>query len=197
MDRSTGPVAVASPSQTEFIQAAEPTEQTRTAREVPSIIAPGPWIAFSALGLGLAFDMLNAFRVIGYIPGLTRKVIALALIALGAWYILRANVIFRREQTPFQPWRPTRIIAAQDIYAHTRNPMYQGFLILVLGLGVLLRSDWTVLFLMPATMLIHYGVVMREENYLDRRFGEAYRTYKAAVPRYGWPFSFGHTRSKP
>ncbi len=190
MDRSTGTVAVASPSQTEFIQTVEQTAQGRIAREVPSIIAPGPWIAFSALGLGLAFDMLNAFRVIGYIPGLTRKLIALALIALGGWFIIRANLIFRREQTPFQPWRPTRIIAAQDIYAHTRNPMYQGFFILVLGLGVLLRSDWTVLFLMPAGMLIHYGVVMREEDYLDRRFGEAYRAYKAAVPRYGWPFGF-------
>ena len=198
MDRSTGTAAVASPSQTEFIQEdIKSTAQVRATAEVPPIIAPGPWIAFTALGLGLAFDMLNAFRVIGYIPGLARKVIALALIALGGWFILRANVIFRRAETPFQPWRPTRIIAAQDIYAHTRNPMYQGFLILVLGLGVLLRSDWTVLFLMPAAMLIHYGVVMREENYLDRRFGESYRAYKAAVPRYGWPFGFGQLPSKP
>ena len=198
MDRSTGTAAVASPSQTEFIQQdIKSSAQERAAAEVPPIIAPGPWIAFTALGLGLAFDMLNAFRVIGYIPGLARKVIALALIALGGWFILRANVIFRRAETPFQPWRPTRIIAAQDICAHTRNPMYQGFLILVLGLGVLLRSDWTVLFLMPAAMLIHYGVVMREENYLDRRFGESYRAYKAAVPRYGWPFGFGQLPSKP
>ena len=197
MDRSTGTAAVASPSQTEFVHDnVKSTAQKRAASEVPSIIAPGPWIAFSALGLGLVFDMLNAFRVIGYIPGLARKTIALALIALGGWFILRSNIIFRRAETPFQPWRPARVIAAQGIYAHTRNPMYQGFLILVLGLGVLLRSDWTVLFLMPAAMLIHYGVVMREEDYLDRRFGEAYRAYKAAVPRYGWPFGFGQARSQ-
>jgi protein-S-isoprenylcysteine O-methyltransferase Ste14 len=36
-------------------------------------------------------------------------------------------------------------------------------------------------------MLIHYGVVMREERYLERRFGETYRAYLAEVPRYGWP----------
>jgi protein-S-isoprenylcysteine O-methyltransferase Ste14 len=44
------------------------------------------------------------------------------------------------------------------------------------------------LMLMPAAMLMHYGVVLREESYLERRFGEAYRQYLAAVPRYGWPF---------
>jgi protein-S-isoprenylcysteine O-methyltransferase Ste14 len=64
----------------------------------------------------------------------------------------------------------------------------------VLGLAVLLRSDWAILFLMPATMVIHYGVVMREETYLERRFGNAYRDYKAAVPRYGWPFKWLHPK---
>jgi protein-S-isoprenylcysteine O-methyltransferase Ste14 len=157
--------------------------------DTPAIIAPGPWIAFGALALGLAFDASHMFRVVAHVPWAIRISAALLLIAIGCWCILRANVVFHRMETPFQPWRPTRIIAARDIYARTRNPMYQGFLILVLGLAVLLRSDWTVLFLMPAATLIHFGVVLREENYLERRFGDSYRQYKAAVPRYGWPFA--------
>src|SRR3569833_355493 len=43
--------------------------------------------------------------------------------------------------------------------------------------------------LMPAAMVMHYGVVLREENYLERRFGEVYRQYMAAVTRYGWRFA--------
>jgi protein-S-isoprenylcysteine O-methyltransferase Ste14 len=169
---------------------AESAAEPRRARDdVPSIIAPGPWIAFGALGLGLAFDALQAIRVLAYTPRWIRICVALLLIALALWHIVRANVVFRREGTPFQPWRPTRVIAAQDIYAHTRNPMYQGFLVLILGFAVLLRSDGTVLMLLPAAMLVHYGVVLREERYLDRRFGETYRRYMAAVPRYGWPFA--------
>jgi protein-S-isoprenylcysteine O-methyltransferase Ste14 len=166
-------------------------EPQRTRAEVPAIIAPGPWIAFTALGLGFAFDALHMVRVLAHVPATIRNAAALILIPLGLWYIYRANIIFHRAGTPFQPWRPTRTIAAQDIYAHTRNPMYQGFLILVLGIAVLLRCDGGVLMLLPAAMLVHYGVVMREEDYLDRRFGEGYRRYKAAVPRYGWPFGFG------
>jgi protein-S-isoprenylcysteine O-methyltransferase Ste14 len=45
--------------------------------------------------------------------------------------------------------------------------------------------------LMPAAMVMHYGVVLREESYLERRFGETYRQYLAAVPRYGWRFVQG------
>ena len=198
MDLPTGTAAVASPGDARLVQETAPDKAGgRTKKEVPSIIAPGPWIAFSTLAFGIGFDSLHVFKVLGHVPAWIRNTTALLLIALGAWYILRANVIFRREQTPFQPWRPTRTIAAQDIYGYTRNPMYQGFLIVVLGLAVLFRSDWTVLFLMPAAMLIHYGVVLREEGYLDRRFGESYRAYMAAVPRYGWPFALTQPRSKP
>jgi protein-S-isoprenylcysteine O-methyltransferase Ste14 len=164
-------------------------EQPRLARdEVPSLVAPGPWIACAALAFGLAFDALHAFRVLIQVPTWIRSVAALLLIALGCWHIFRAVAAFRRSGTPFQPWRPTRIIAAQDIYARTRNPTVQGFLVGVLGVAVLLGSDGSVLMLMPAAMLMHYGVVLREESYLERRFGDAYRQYTAAVPRYGWPF---------
>lgn len=186
MEISTGIASVASSAQPQPVQEQRAPENLQA--EVPSIIAPGPWIAFGTLPFGFAFDSMYRFGALAQVPAWCRNSAAVALFLLGGWYVFRANVILRRAETPFQPWRPTRAIAAQDIYARTRNPMYQGFLLLVLGIAVLFRSDWTVLLLMPATMLIHYGVVLREESYLERRFGESYRSYMAAVPRYGWPF---------
>jgi protein-S-isoprenylcysteine O-methyltransferase Ste14 len=65
--------------------------------------------------------------------------------------------------------------------------MYVGLGSLVAGIGVGFASDWTLVLLVPAALVIHYGVVLREEAYLVRKFGETYRRYKDAVPRYGWP----------
>jgi protein-S-isoprenylcysteine O-methyltransferase Ste14 len=136
--------------------------------------------------------------VINHIPSTIRDITALLLISWGLWYNLRANLIFWRTNTPFLPWQPTRAVAAKDIYARTRNPMYQGFVIIVLGIAVLFRIDGAVLMLIPATLLLHYGVVSREERYLDSKFGESYRQYMSTVPRYGWAFpGLVNARSKP
>jgi protein-S-isoprenylcysteine O-methyltransferase Ste14 len=168
-------------------EAATVSPVAHTADDTPGIVAPGPWIAFGALGLGFGFEQLHKFYLISQIPSTLRDVIALVLIPYGGWLIWRANVVFRRAGTAFQPWLPTSTVAAVGVYSRTRNPMYQGFILLVLGLAVLFRLDSSVLLLMPAGALIHYGVVMREERYLERRFGDTYRGYMADVPRYGWP----------
>jgi protein-S-isoprenylcysteine O-methyltransferase Ste14 len=184
---------------TEAVAGAELTAQSDIVDgDIPGIIAPGPLIAFGALLLGLAFDRLNLPRVINQVPSAIRDVVALLLISWGLWYNLRANLIFWRTNTPFLPWRPTREVAAKDIYARTRNPMYQGFFIIVLGIAVLFRIDGAVLMLIPAGLLLHCGVVSREERYLTRKFGESYRQYMSAVPRYGWAFpGLVNARSKP
>jgi protein-S-isoprenylcysteine O-methyltransferase Ste14 len=59
---------------------------------------------------------------------------------------------------------------------------------MLIGLAIIFGSDWTFVTAIPAALVIHNGVVLREERYLDRKFGEDYRRYVASVPRYGWPF---------
>jgi len=76
--------------------------------------------------------------------------------------------------------------------------MYQGFFLIVLALAVVFRIDGAVLMLIPAGVLLHYGVVLREERYLVRKFGDSYRRYMTAVPRYGLAFpGLVKARSKP
>jgi hypothetical protein len=80
------------------------------------------------------------------------------------------------------------VLATSGIYATTRNPLNQGFLILVLGLALFVRSDWTALLLIPTMAILHAGV-RHEERMLGEMFGETYRAYAARVPRYGLPFA--------
>jgi protein-S-isoprenylcysteine O-methyltransferase Ste14 len=65
--------------------------------------------------------------------------------------------------------------------------MYIGTWIMAVGLAVAFASDWGLLLLIPAALVLHFGVVLREERYLAARFGDDYRGYVERVPRYGWP----------
>jgi len=59
--------------------------------------------------------------------------------------------------------------------------------LMVMGLAIALASDWMLVALIPAALVVHYGAILREERYLEQKFGEPYRQFMASVPRYGWP----------
>jgi protein-S-isoprenylcysteine O-methyltransferase Ste14 len=65
-----------------------------------------------------------------------------------------------------------------------RNPIYLGMFLLYGGIGVAAQGPWILILTLPLAITIRYGVVAREEVYLERRFGEAYRDYKAGVRRW-------------
>ncbi len=68
-------------------------------------------------------------------------------------------------------------------YAIIRNPMYLGWALLHFGAGSAVGSGWMVTTIPAAEAWIH-GEVVREERALGERFGEEFRAYRAAVPRY-------------
>jgi len=52
------------------------------------------------------------------------------------------------------------------------------------GIGIAARSPWVLILALPLVIILRYGVVAREETYLERRFGDAYRAYRARVRRW-------------
>ena len=75
-------------------------------------------------------------------------------------------------------------LATSGPYAFTRNPLYLGTTLVYLGLGVAAGSLWAIGLVVPLMWVINVGVVAREERYLERKFGDAYRAYKARVRRW-------------
>jgi protein-S-isoprenylcysteine O-methyltransferase Ste14 len=153
------------------------------------VIAPPPLIALVTLVLGLILDRLFPIGAAGaMLRGMPRYLIAGMLLVLGGIVAMRAIRLFQGAGTAVEPWKPTTALVTDGIFAKTRNPMYEALLFFVLGLAVGLASDWTTLLLVPAALVMHFGVVLREERYLEATFGDAYRRYQTKVPRYGWPF---------
>ena len=80
--------------------------------------------------------------------------------------------------------RPTGAIVATGPYAFTRNPMYLSMAVLCAGIGLIFNTFWP-LILVPAPLLvIQYGVIHREERYLERKFGGEYARYRAKTRRW-------------
>ena len=77
-----------------------------------------------------------------------------------------------------------RALVTTGIHGWSRNPIYVGMLLIYAGIGVAARSPWILILVLPLFVILRYGVVAREEAYLERRFGDSYRDYKARVRRW-------------
>ncbi|MBI4274581.1 MAG: isoprenylcysteine carboxylmethyltransferase family protein [Rhizobiales bacterium] len=157
-------------------------------RDTPGVIAPPPLIALAVLVFGLLFDwLLPAYVLATFIAFWTRIAIGVALMAAGLTLAFVARTRFVRAGTNVEPWKPSLNLVTGGIFGWLRNPMYVGLTILLAGLAIALASDWMLVLLVAAALTMHFGVVLREERYLEKKFGETYRAYKNKVPRYGWP----------
>jgi protein-S-isoprenylcysteine O-methyltransferase Ste14 len=111
--------------------------------------------------------------------GLGATVFALGL-ALFAWAI--ATVTRAGSNVPTN--LPTTTIVDTGPYRLTRNPIYLSMVLGLVGLAIALDSLWLLLALAAFALVIRYGVVAREEAYLERKFGDTYRRYRARVRRW-------------
>jgi protein-S-isoprenylcysteine O-methyltransferase Ste14 len=79
---------------------------------------------------------------------------------------------------------PTTTIVESGPYRFTRNPIYLGMFMGLVGLAIALDNLWLLMMLVPFALVIHYGVVAREEAYLEHKFGDIYRSYRSRVRRW-------------
>lgn len=154
----------------------------------PGIIAPPPLLLLAALIAGFALDYAAPLGLLAQMPAAARWIVGGLLILLALAVNLQGFFRFQRSGTPVIPYKSATKLVTDGIYAHVRNPMYVGMIALPLGLGVALAGDWLVICALILWIVLHFGVVRREERYLEAVFGEEYRAYKARVPPYGWRF---------
>jgi protein-S-isoprenylcysteine O-methyltransferase Ste14 len=149
----------------------DPARQQATDTGTAGVIARPPLLFLGALLIGFVLDRLlrlplpvPAIDLAHWIIGGSLILIGLALAAAGIRNFLRAG-------TPVPTNEPSRALVTTGVHGWTRNPIYLGMFLLYGGIGVAARS-------------LRYGVVAREEAYLERRFGDAYRDYKTRVRRW-------------
>jgi protein-S-isoprenylcysteine O-methyltransferase Ste14 len=158
------------------------------APDIPGVIAPPPLIVLAAVLLGVAADWLWPMNGLASVLNWPVRIgLGAALFVGGGVLVVVGEQAFKRVGTNVPPWRPALALANTGIYAYLRNPMYVGAMLILAGIAAALASDWLAILLVPTALVLHFGVIRREERYLEIKFGEDYRRYKASVPRYGWP----------
>jgi protein-S-isoprenylcysteine O-methyltransferase Ste14 len=162
----------------------DPTDQHVNDSGTAGVIARPPALFLVALLLGLALDHLLPVSVAGLEADLVHRLSAGSLILVGLALAAAGIRDFTSARTPVPTYKPTRVLVTTGIHGWTRNPIYLGMFLLYGGIGLAARSPWTLLLTLPLAITIRYGVVAREEVYLEGRFGDAYRQYKARVHRW-------------
>lgn len=144
-------------------------------------LARPPLVYLVSIALGAALQFIKPLPFVPAdlaIPaGAALVVIAVALFA---WSVLT----FKKAGTPVPGNQPTTTIVGTGPYRFSRNPIYVAFSLLQLGIAVGMNSAWLLVTLAAAVALMHFVVIRREEDYLERKFGAQYPDYKRAVRRW-------------
>jgi protein-S-isoprenylcysteine O-methyltransferase Ste14 len=107
-----------------------------------------------------------------------------AIFAIGFALAIWAIITIRKAGTRLEINKPTTTIVANGPYRFTRNPIYIGMFLGQIGLAIGFDSLWILATLVPFYLVIRYGVIAREEAYLERKFGNVYLDYKSRVRRW-------------
>jgi protein-S-isoprenylcysteine O-methyltransferase Ste14 len=157
-------------------------------KDVPGVIVFPPLLLLAVLAVGILLDTVAPLSFLAPIPIPVRLTLGPLLLLAGLISGIVGKRTFDRIGTNVRPTQPALKLADQGIFAHLRNPMYVGMALAVLGIAIAFAFEWTLFALVAGALVMHFGVVLREERYLERKFGDDYRRYKERVPRYGWKF---------
>jgi protein-S-isoprenylcysteine O-methyltransferase Ste14 len=142
---------------------------------------PAPLIFLLFLLLGALLDRVIPVHLhpndAGYVIGVGFAVVA---ILIGT----SALMAMRQAHTSPVPSRPAAALVESGVFGHSRNPMYLSMFLMYLGISFFVNVIWLLLLFPAVFFLVDYAVVRREERYLDGRFGDEYKRFKARVPRW-------------
>jgi protein-S-isoprenylcysteine O-methyltransferase Ste14 len=147
----------------------------------PGVVAMPPFL------YGGAFLAVLLCRAIWPLPIVERGSLlwpGLALAAIGIGIAVWGRRTMVAAGTNVRPSQPATAIVTTGPFRFSRNPLYGALTLLYLGLTAIFNTWWGLIVLVPLLLVMHFGVVLREERYLGRKFGETYRQYKASVRRY-------------
>ena len=151
-------------------------------RDNANVIVPPPFLYLTALIALVVLRWLWPAPIFAASAFTLYAGIALIIGALGLGFW--AVVTLRRAGTNVDPRKTSTAMVSAGPFGFTRNPIYVGFALLFFGITLALNCWWGLALLVPTLVVMHVGVIRREEHYLEKKFAADYLRYKYNVARY-------------
>ena len=139
------------------------------------LLLPGV-VAFLAPALLVPRITTRTVHVVGGVPFILGVIVLL-------WCVRDFYVAGRGT---LAPWDPPRHLVRVGLYRYSRNPMYVGVLLILVGWTAGFRTQGLAIYTIVVAILFHLRVLLHEEPWLARAFPGEWPGYKSRVPR--WVF---------
>lgn len=155
--------------------------QAREPRDAAGAPLPPPVLVAFVIAAGVALWFIAPLALPrGVSAAALAAPFAAAAVALLAW----SARTLRHAHTAVIPYHETTSLVTSGPYRFTRNPIYLAFLVAQAALAFALSNGWLLILLPVSWYLLDVVQVRREEQYLVRKFGEAYYAYARRVRRW-------------
>lgn len=151
--------------------------------EGPGVRVMPPAVFYTCLTLGIALELLFPSSI-PQLNGWFRIIAGLGVAAAGFAFMMAGHEKFKKLGTPVPLNQGTTALVTSGAHGLSRNPMYVGGSLFYLGIGLAVDSVWMLASYAPLGLYLALYVVPREEAYMERRFGQEYLAYRAAVRRW-------------
>lgn len=148
----------------------------------PDIVVLPPVLVGGTLIAGLIIHF--AVWRVALLPTMVARIVGVTIIVASGIFSLLARRAMLRVGTNVFPTKPSLALATDGPFRRTRNPLYVGAIGGYLGVAISVNAAASLLLAVPMIWILHRGVVLREEQYLARKFGDEYRAYQSRVPRW-------------
>ena len=128
--------------------------------------------------------LLHFVLPIGALLRIPWNLLGLIPLAVGVWLNLVADRAFKTRTTTVKPFEPSTALITDGAFAVSRHPMYLGFVLILIGLGMLLGSISPYIVVIVFAILMEAVFIDREEQMMAEQFGEDWQHYKARVRRW-------------
>lgn len=149
--------------------------------DVPGVLVLPPILVGGTLLIGVLLNLIAPRPVLPPVPS---RIFGVVIFVLSGFLAHSAQRAMQRVGTNIRPDRPSLALATDGPFRFTRNPLYIAALGVYLGIALFVGGLIPLLLIVPVAVLLHWGVVLREERYLEAKFGDRYRDYCRHVRRW-------------